>query len=415
MQNIRNNNPQEDEFISSLKNVLKEHGRVRGLRYFINQARRWYWKLQSGQITEHVVILGTAVPEELIMAAGAIPFRILGGSRSSCAWSDDLVPRDTDPVSRSVLGYVQQIPAEKDLLYIIPTESDSMRKTAYQLKLEGRKVFPVDIPPVRKDKNVLDKWTEQMYHMMEVTAEQVHGKITAASLQAAVRMTSRARICLHEFTLMAPEYDSFLSPSARLIVQNSYYYTEDLEIWTMKLRELMQELRKTAMQMGRPENNSPRVLLMGSPFYFPNDKIPRLLDDAGLSIWRQEDAADNIQYITPKIGKDRRNLKKMIRTVAGEWYRKDVSSAYLKNEVMRRRVRALGASGQIEGVVFHVLKGQIGQDFELAFYEELMEKYGLPVFRLETDYQYQDVEQLRIRMEAFAEMLSQNRAERKVV
>jgi len=88
---------------------------------------------------------------------------------------------------------------------------------------------------------------------------------------------------------------------------------------------------------------------------------------------------------------------------------------YLKNDVMRRRVRALGASGQIDGVVFHVLKGQIGQDFELAYYEELMEKYAIPVFRLETDYQYQDVEQLRIRMEAFTEMLTQNRAERKVV
>ena len=31
----------------------------------------------------------------------------------------------------------------------------------------------------------------------------------------------------------------------------------------------------------------------------------------------------------------------------------------------------------------------------------------MPVFRLETDYQQQDVEQLRIRMEAFAEMLRQ--------
>ena len=98
MQNIRNTNPQEDEFISSLKNVLKEHSRIRGLRYFINQTRRWYWKLQSGQITGRVVILGTAVPEELIMAAGVVPFRILGGSRSSCARSDDLVPRDTDRV-----------------------------------------------------------------------------------------------------------------------------------------------------------------------------------------------------------------------------------------------------------------------------------------------------------------------------
>ena len=41
--------------------------------------------------------------------------------------------------------------------------------------------------------------------------------------------------------------------------------------------------------------------------------------------------------------------------------------------------------------------------------ERLFDSYGIPVFRLETDYQYQDVEQLRIRMEAFSEMLTQNR------
>ena len=415
MQNTRNENYQEDEYINRLKEVLKEHPRLRSLRYFINQMRQWYRNIQNGQTTGRIVILGTAVPEELVMAAGEIPFRILGGSRRSCDWSDDLVPRDTDPVSRSVLGYVQCLPTERDLLYIVPTDSDSMRKTAYQLRLEGRKVFPVDIPPIRGDADACDKWTEQMFRMMETAAQHVHGKITAASLQAAVRMTSRARICLHEFTLMAPEFDGVLSPTARLIVQNSYYYADDPEVWTMKLRELMHEIRKTALQTGYFRDSRPRVLLMGSPLYFPNDKIPRLLDDSGLCIWRQEDAAANIQNIIPKIGKDRRNLKKMIGTVARTWYRADTSGAYLKNEVMRRRVRALGASGQIEGVVFHVLKGQIGQDFELAYCEELLEKYHIPVFRLETDYQYQDVEQLRIRMEAFTEMLSQNRTERKVV
>ena len=42
----------------------------------------------------------------------------------------------------------------------------------------------------------------------------------------------------------------------------------------------------------------------------------------------------------------------------------------------------------------------------------MLSEYGIPVFRLETDYQYQDVEQLRIRMEAFSEMLVQNRLRR---
>jgi len=63
----------------------------------------------------------------------------------------------------------------------------------------------------------------------------------------------------------------------------------------------------------------------------------------------------------------------------------------------------------IEGVVYHVLKGQIEYDFELERFEALFAEHGIPVFRLETDYQYQDVEQLRIRMEAFGEMLTQNR------
>lgn len=64
---------------------------------------------------------------------------------------------------------------------------------------------------------------------------------------------------------------------------------------------------------------------------------------------------------------------------------------------------------RVDGILFHVLKGQIEFDFELARIEELAEACGMPVFRLETDYQPQDVEQLRIRAEAFAEMLSQNR------
>ena len=44
--------------------------------------------------------------------------------------------------------------------------------------------------------------------------------------------------------------------------------------------------------------------------------------------------------------------------------------------------------------------------------EELAAEYDVPVIRLETDYQQQDVEQLRIRLEAFAEMLRVRNQER---
>ena len=66
----------------------------------------------------------------------------------------------------------------------------------------------------------------------------------------------------------------------------------------------------------------------------------------------------------------------------------------------------------VDGIVFHVLKGQIEYDFELPKIEQLAAESGVPVIRLETDYQKQDIEQLRIRLEAFSEMLRQRNLER---
>ena len=53
-----------------------------------------------------IVVIGSNIPEELVLASGKMPCWILGGSRVSSIWADDMVPGDTDPVSRSGLGYI---------------------------------------------------------------------------------------------------------------------------------------------------------------------------------------------------------------------------------------------------------------------------------------------------------------------
>ena len=93
----------------------------------------------------------------------------------------------------------------------------------------------------------------------------------------------------------------------------------------------------------------------------------------------------------------------------GGMYRNDCSSAYINNEVLYHAVAECIRKKNIDGVVWHVLKGQIEYDFELERMEELFEKHDIPVFRLETSYNKQDIEQLRIRMEAFAEVLEQKK------
>ena len=85
------------------------------------------------------------------------------------------------------------------------------------------------------------------------------------------------------------------------------------------------------------------------------------------------------------------------------------SGARINNTGLYSYVQNLIRQLRPDGIVCHILKGQIEYDFELPYIEKAAESMDIPVFRLETDYQYQDMEQLRIRMEAFGEMLTQRR------
>jgi len=69
---------------------------------------------------------------------------------------------------------------------------------------------------------------------------------------------------------------------------------------------------------------------------------------------------------------------------------------------------------QVEGVIYHVLRGCLVYDYEYALFEEELGKRNIPVIRLESDYNEEDVEQLRIRIEAFIEMIKLGNEKRRI-
>ena len=52
-----------------------------------------------------------------------------------------------------------------------------------------------------------------------------------------------------------------------------------------------------------------------------------------------------------------------------------------------------------------MLRGCLVYDFEYLVIEEMLGEMDIPVIRLETDYNEEDVEQLRVRIEAFIELI----------
>lgn len=58
------------------------------------------------------------------------------------------------------------------------------------------------------------------------------------------------------------------------------------------------------------------------------------------------------------------------------YYFNDTSPAYVKNDSFYKQVMRVVSENAIDGVVYHVLKGQIEYDFELERFENLFEMIG---------------------------------------
>lgn len=371
--------------------------------YFLNLAREYYSPERMLQCRPEVIVLGTDFPAEIVYSlTGRPPYWIIGGNNAFTALSDEDVPRDTDPVTRAALGQlIAMQQAKETALVVVPCSSDAQRKTAYYLQRQGWKVVTVWIPAV-KDASTHKGFLSEIDHTIRVICRHAGKRYSCRALNRAAEYMNDIRASVHAFLDAARENEKALPGNVRMAVLDSYFMAEDLDKWHRRLKALTQALGRGARFAG------PRVLLVGSPVYFPNDKIPSLLSSAHVEICGSVDSRTG-QYENVFD----HELKKGIAGLAHYYFEHDSSSAFVWNEELMKAIDHYVEETQPDGVIWHVLKGQIEYDFELSRCERYFEQMDLPVIRLEMDYQYQDVEQLRIRIEAFGELLTQKKTERR--
>jgi len=95
----------------------------------------------------------------------------------------------------------------------------------------------------------------------------------------------------------------------------------------------------------------------------------------------------------------------IFRALANQAVRPCPCPTFVNNSERIYRVKQMIQDYQIQGVIYHVLRGCLVYDFEYKLLEEELGRIQIPVIRLESDYNEEDVEQLRIRIEAFIELI----------
>ena len=141
-----------------------------------------------------------------------------------------------------------------------------------------------------------------------------------------------------------------------MLICFSYYCAHDLPQWTELLAGLNDKME--ASHTRRPSRASGNVILMGAPIYFPNYKIPFLLQDVGLHV------AAHLDYTTRRAVAGLTIEETADITLSGlgqRFYQADCSGSYAKNGTLQAAASELLDSCDVDGVVYCVLKARHGR------------------------------------------------------
>ena len=95
-----------NEALETINRIQNDNRMLPELNWFLAAAAARFDKHYLESRNPQVIVIGDDIPAEILYAVCDRPFYVLGGSLETAHWADELTPRDTDPFSRSSLGWL---------------------------------------------------------------------------------------------------------------------------------------------------------------------------------------------------------------------------------------------------------------------------------------------------------------------
>ena len=399
----------------TLRRIRELSHKPEALDPFLDTMERIHVQKLEPRRPEGVPLVGTycvMVPPELIYAQGAMPVKLCSGSYTAFGVGDDLAPRDACPLVKAVMGFedVDAMPIYKSCaLMALPVTCDCKKKLAGWL-MERRPTALLHVPANRDRDEDMERFVKELYALSGQLEEVTGLSLRYDNLEAGCRAMADAQLELSRFMALRKKHPLLIRGTFSMAVMNALSFTW-APLWTKQLCTLNDELEGLGKQGAMAvRENQPRILLTGSPVVFPNFKLPLLIEEMGGLLAADETCMGERGIYDPPAVIDK-CVDGVMRALANRATRPCTCPSFTDNKRRIYRIRQLIENYRIQGVIYHVLRGCLVYDYEYRSIEEELGRLGVPVIRVETDYNEEDVEQLRIRVEAFLELIKYGRNE----
>ncbi len=344
---------------------------------------------------------GGYLPEELILASGAIPICLIrGGDHSVVELTGAYLCRWIDTFCRAQIGYAvsgdDPYYSIVDLL-AIPITDNHIRAisdiTDHSTDIE---VFPFGVPHM-KEESTFSYYLHGITRLKAKLEALTGTEITKPKLREAISLCNRERELFREISLMRKSGPVPIS-SRDFVALNHASFLADKEVMVEILESLYKELKgRIALPDGHP-----RILLTGSTLAMGDSRVLDLIDEAGGEVVIEE-FAEGIRPYWENVNPD----GDLMKALAECYFMQRVPPAWFRPGNERRDfLIKLAKDFNVDGVIWYQLMYRESYKTESYYFpDKLKRDTGLRMLTVESDYDPSEMGPLRTRIETFIETI----------
>jgi benzoyl-CoA reductase/2-hydroxyglutaryl-CoA dehydratase subunit BcrC/BadD/HgdB len=345
-----------------------------------------------------VGIMCEFTPREIILAAGAVPVCLCGGSAATIPVAEQFLPANLCPLIKSTFGY--QITGKNPFLewadLVVAETTCDGKKKMFELMRASKPLYVLELPQKAGDADAFEHWVQELHKFKTHLEARFQTQITGEKLRDAICLMNRERGLRRELAgLMTREHPPI---TGRQLLE----FKSIISGIEADLQQYENALKIFADQERRPAKPEIRVLLTGVPLVHGAERVLELIEHAGAVVV----AMENCTGLKPILDDVDLDGPDPIRAIAQKYYHLPCS-VMTPNTGRFESLRALAAKFRPQCVIELVWQACLTYDIESFHVRKLAEEeLQLPYLKITTDYSPSDSARIAARVEALFETIA---------
>lgn len=353
--------------------------------------------------------VGRFVPEELIVASGALPYLLCRGGQPDPP--DAVIPymlRFMSPYSRSQIGYhllgLDPVIPMLDLIIVQCSDCHESR-LADLFEYFKLPTARLGVPPDWKKSISGDYYYRGLLRLRKRLEALTGQDVSEEALRQSMESANRIRGLLAEIDRLRKAHPPPIGGND-FIRLNHYSFYCDPEPLTLNLMELLRELQKAD---ARFSPQAPRILLGGHVVGVGDYIVPKLVEDSG-GVLVAEFLDEGMRHCAWNTKTD----GDLMQNLADTYYRQRTPPSIFQPAWEERVafVKKLIRDYDIDGVIWYELSFEEIYDMECSILSRALKQIDIPFLKLESSYEYsrEAIGPLTTRVESFIETVKRRRS-----